>query len=301
MLHHLVGGGLIKISGEDRLHYLHNQSTNNIKSLSPGQGGETVLVNSTARMIDLARAYVTADAILLVVSPNRREFLMSWFDRFIFPFDKVELEDLSDSYDIYHLIGSECFRTLQGWGITPIQTPSIYDHQEAILDGIPIRISKGSSLSMAGYQLIVPKGKSIGKDIEKINEHQWEQLRILDGRPKPDNEITEDYNPLEAGLWHAISLDKGCYIGQETITRLNTYKGVSKRLWGINLENPTTAGSIITVEDERVGKLTSYTDTPNGPFGLGYVRTKAGGEGLKVQIGDTVGELVPVPYIRHLQ
>lgn len=55
-----------------------------------------------------------------------------------------------------------------------------------------------------------------------LGDRVWEQLRIQQGRPAPDQELTEDYNPLEAGLWQTISFEKGCYIGQETIARLNT-------------------------------------------------------------------------------
>lgn len=70
--------GLLKISGDDRLRYLHNQSTNDFQKLKPGQGCDTVFVTSTARTIDLATAYVTEDAVLLLVSPNRRRQLIEW-------------------------------------------------------------------------------------------------------------------------------------------------------------------------------------------------------------------------------
>ena len=48
----------------------------------------------------------------------------------------------------------------------------------------------------------------------------WEAARVACGRPAPGAELTEDYNPLEAGLYHAVSVGKGCYIGQETIAKV---------------------------------------------------------------------------------
>lgn len=99
--------GLLKITGEDRLRYLHNQSTNDFEKLKPGQGCDTVFVTSTARTLDLATAYVTEDAVLLLVSPSRREQLLSWLDRFIFPFDRVELTDISAKYVVFSLLGSQ--------------------------------------------------------------------------------------------------------------------------------------------------------------------------------------------------
>ena len=62
--------GRIQISDSDRLRFLHNQSTNNFNILKPGQGCDTVFVTSTARTIDLATAYATEDAVLLLVSAN---------------------------------------------------------------------------------------------------------------------------------------------------------------------------------------------------------------------------------------
>ncbi|MFO5437710.1 MAG: folate-binding protein, partial [Dolichospermum sp.] len=58
-------------------------------------------------------------------------------------------------------------------------------------------------------------------------------------------------------------------------------------------------GTIITIGEEKVGKLTSYTTTPDGHFGLGYIKSKAGGVGLKVQIGETEGEIVAIPFVSH--
>ena len=132
-----------------------------------------------------------------------------------------------------------------------------------------------------------------------MGDRIWEQLRIQQGRPTPDRELTDDYNPLEAGLWKTISFEKGCYIGQETIARLNTYKGVKQQLWGVRLQATVEPGTVVRVGEEKVGKLTSFTETDQGPFGLAYIRTRAGGVDLKVQVGDVEGEIVDVPFLTH--
>lgn len=159
-------------------------------------------------------------------------------------------------------------------------------------------------MASPGYTLILPiadKEKVWNQLVENgavtLSDRAWNMLRILQGRPAPDQELTEDYNPLEVGLWQTISFDKGCYIGQETIARLNTYKGVKQHLWGIRLTAPAELGSPITIGNEKVGKLTSYTETLDGHFGLGYIRTKAGGAGLKVSVGNVEGEIVEVPFV----
>ncbi len=298
--------GLLKITGEDRLRYIHNQSTNNFESLKSGQGCDTVFVTSTARTLDLATAYVTDDAVLAIVSPNRRQQLFQWLDKFIFPFDKVELKDISAEYTIFSLIGSQSDTLLSQLAVETLIGRETGAHDLVSIDDVPVRIAVGSGLATPGYTLIVPAadGATMWSKLTAMGaiptgDRFWSVVSIQQGRPTPDRELTEDYNPLEAGLWHTISFDKGCYIGQETIARLNTYKGVKQKLWGVKLSQKVAPDTPITIEDKKVGILTSYTDTPNGSFGLAYVRTKAGGEGLQVKVGDATGELVSVPFIKH--
>ncbi|RCJ40196.1 glycine cleavage system protein T [Nostoc minutum NIES-26] len=294
--------GRIRVSDDERLRFLHNQSTNDFQSLKPGQGCDTVMVTSTARTIDLVSAYVLDDAVLLLVSPSRREFLMQWLDRYIFFADKVQLTDVTDETATFSLVGPGSDAVVEKLGAGTIIGQPYSNHLS--VDGIVVAV--GSGLATAGYTLILPaanKAKVWNQILElgavELSDRAWDALRILQGRPAPDLELTDDYNPLEAGLWQTISFNKGCYIGQETIARLNTYKGVKQYLWGIRLNAPAETGSAIAIGDEKVGKLTSYTETADGHFGLGYIRSKAGGVGLKVKVGETEGEIVAVPFVSH--
>lgn len=298
--------GRIKVSDEDRLRFLHNQSTNDIQRLKPGQGCDTVMVTSTARTIDLVSVYLTEDAVLLLVSPNRREYLMQWLDRYIFFADKIQLTDVTNETATFSLIGPESDSILQKLGAEAMLGQPYGNHQLFSVADSEIRIAVGSGLASPGYTLILSatdKQKVWNLIVElgavPMSDRAIDTLRILQGRPAPDSELTDDYNPLEAGLWKTISFNKGCYIGQETIARLNTYKGVKINLWGIRLSAPAEAGTAITIGDEKVGKLTSYTETIDGYFGLGYIRTKAGGVGLKVMVGEAEGEIVAVPFVSH--
>jgi folate-binding protein YgfZ len=300
--------GRILVSDDDRLRFLHNQSTNDFQQLKPGQGCDTVFVTSTARTIDLATAYVTEDAVLLIVSPNRRQYLMEWLDRYIFFADKVQLQDVTSESAAFSLIGPKSDALLETLGLSAMIGQPYATHQLVQLADVEVRVAVGSGLATPGYTIIVPASKAaavwrniLQAGVVPLGDRAWEQLRIQQGRPAPDRELTDDYNPLEAGLWQTISFEKGCYIGQETIARLNTYKGVKQYLWGIRLSAPAQPGSVITVEDEKVGKLTSYTETEGGHFGLGYIRAKAGGAGLKVKVEETTGVVVDVPFLRRGQ
>ncbi|HIK44145.1 MAG TPA: folate-binding protein, partial [Leptolyngbyaceae cyanobacterium M65_K2018_010] len=77
--------GVLQMTGADRLRFIHNQTTHSFTQRQPGEGCDTVFVTSTARTLDLATVYVTAEALLLVVSPGQDQPLLDWMDRFIFP------------------------------------------------------------------------------------------------------------------------------------------------------------------------------------------------------------------------
>lgn len=296
--------GLLQLSGADRLRYLHNQSTNDFYQLKAGQGCETVFTTPTARTIDFATALVTEDNVLLLISPQRRERLLSWLDRYIFPADQVDLQDLSAETAILTVLGANSQARLTALGIPTPDEP--YGHSLAEIAGVTVRVVADSGLASPGYTLISAQDtaghiweKLICQNIIPAGERVWQWLRIQQGRPEPDAELTEDYNPLEARLWQTISFEKGCYIGQETIARLNTYKGVKQELWGLKLSGEVPIESSITCDDEKVGKVTSVTETPNGWLGLGYIRTKVGGVGLQVQIGEVRGEVVSLAFLPH--
>ncbi|ACK64170.1 folate-binding protein YgfZ [Rippkaea orientalis PCC 8801] len=300
--------GLLQLTGEDRLRFLHNQTTNNINALKPGQGCYTVFVNSTGRTLDLATAYVTDEAILLLVSPNRRQFLLEWMDRYIFPMDKVQISDISQQNAIFTLMGSETNKLLTqgGMNISNLVELPPENHTLVTIKNEFITVANGSGLAIPGYTLIVPinQAKIVWEELIKlgitpIGDRVWEQLRIKQGRPFPDKELTEDYIALEAGLWQAISFDKGCYIGQETIARLNTYKGVKQRLWGVKLTQLVDPGTPVILDGNKIGILTSCIEIEQEFWGLAYVKTKAGGAGLTVIIGEATGELIAVPFVTH--
>ena len=300
--------GLLRLRGEDRARFLHNQSTNDIQSLKAGQGCDTVFVNSTGRNIDLVTAYMQDQEILLMVSPQQNQTLFNWMDRYIFPFDKVELKDLTGDYAIFTLIGEKSKECLAQWIDRDFLNLPEYSHQTITIEDTEVIVTVGCNLKITGYNLIVPQEKAASvwsklgeKQPLLIGSQGFETLRIHQGRPKPEAELTTEYNPLESGLWQAISFDKGCYIGQETIARLNTYKGVKQRLWGIKLNQPIDpeTETVITVGEEKIGKITSYSQTENEYFALGYIRTKAGGEGLSVNVSNAQGEVVSLPFVIH--
>ncbi len=300
---------LLEISGPDRLDYLHNQTTNNIKGLSPGQGCNTCIVTPTARLVDLVTAYVTADSVLLLASPSPEEIALKSLSRLI-AFSNASLANVSDRYTVLTLVGTESVQLLSALNISQPESVQHAHHsssyeiaEDSHSHRGQLRVARGTDLAAEGYTLIVPEEESavlwqalVNAGAIPCGTDTWETLRIVEGRPALAQELTQDYNPLEAGLWHSASFTKGCYVGQETIARLETYNGVKQQLWGIELKDYVDIGSTILVGAQRAGTLTSITLYEDGYRGLGYIRTKVGGEGLDVNIGNVIGKVIPIPY-----
>ncbi|MEM1250792.1 MAG: folate-binding protein [Cyanobacteria bacterium P01_H01_bin.21] len=297
--------GRIQLTGADRLRFLHNQSTNAFEQLPPGQGCETVFVSSTARTLDLASAYADEDSVLLMVSPGMAAELLAWMDRYIFFADKVTLSDQTETTFAVTLLGPETDQLL-----TKLELPQpgtdAYSHVRTHwpIGNIDIQVVRETGLGLPGYTLIGPKEQAatlknwlVEHQVISLSPEEWEVLRIRQGRPMPGQELTDKDNPLEAGLWHTISFEKGCYIGQETIARLNTYQGVKKQLWGFKLGKPVTPDVSLTLDGKQVGNLTSVVADDSTVWGLGYLRTKAGGAGLTLEVEDTTAEVIELPFL----
>ncbi|MGD1908024.1 MAG: YgfZ/GcvT domain-containing protein [Leptolyngbyaceae cyanobacterium] len=295
--------GRIRVSGGDRLRFLHNQTTNQLQQCQPSQGCDTVFVTSTARTLDLVTAYIEPESVLLLVSPDQAKPLIDWMDRYIFFADQVTLTDETKATAALTLLGPESRLLLQKLGLGAIVDAPYGSHEQVMIQDIAVQVTVGSGLATAGDTLITAAAAAAAlwpilteAGAVPLGEHLWEQLRILQGRPMPGTELTDAINPLEAALWQAVSFDKGCYIGQETIARLNTYQGVKQQLWGFVLAAWADPGTAITLAGSKVGTLTSVVKTAAGVRGLGYLRTKAGGAGLTVTVADTTATVIELPF-----
>ncbi len=291
--------GCIEVSDEHRLDFLHNQSTNGFKLLKPGAVCDTTFLTSTARTLDLATALVFDDKVQLLVSPEMSGKLIAFLDRFIFFSDRVKLTDCSATIATFCLLGPNSATVLEGLGLAVPESGFV----TAIIANATVQIIAESGLGMPGFRLMMATEDratvwdTLSKSAVIMTDRTYDRLRIEQGRPMPGFELTEDYNPLDAGLWDTISFNKGCYIGQETIARLDSRDAVKMNLWGIKLDRSVALGSTVFSGADKAGTITSVYECEDGSaIGLVYVRTKAGGAGLEITIDSQKTMLVDLPY-----
>ena len=101
------------------------------------------------------------------------------------------------------------------------------------------------------------------------------------------HELTQDYIPLEADLWDDVSFNKGCYIGQEIIARMESRNKLAKKLVSLYPAATVETGTSLTAAGKNAGTLTSIALGPNGPVALGYVKTAVLENGSELFVGET--------------
>jgi folate-binding protein YgfZ len=132
------------------------------------------------------------------------------------------------------------------------------------------------------------------------NEAELEIRRVEAGLPRYGVDVSEDHFPFEANLDRAISMTKGCYIGQEVVARASARGHANKLLRGLRLagEGPVAPGTAIAAAArEDAGKVTSSVVSPRfGPIALGYVHKSAWDPGTEVRAGDRPAVVVELPF-----
>ena len=95
------------------------------------------------------------------------------------------------------------------------------------------------------------------------SEADAEIRRVESGRPRYGVDLDDSVIPQEAGLnERAVSFEKGCYVGQETVARLHFRGKPNRHLRGLRLSEPAERGATLRLGEREVGKLGSVVESP---------------------------------------
>ena len=223
--------------------------------------------------------------------------------RFTFA-EQTGLEDATEKTFQLALIGPAAEEALQSLGI---EAPEPFQTREASAAGVELLVLGQDGSSGDGFSLV---GESDSKkdvwdkfaaEVQPAGAEALEAWRILRGLPGAGHELTEQHNPLEAGLWDAVDFDKGCYVGQEVVARLRTYDKVSRAIVGLELpgtgELPEPGAKLFDGE-RPVGELTSAAALPGTErrIGLAYIKKRDLREAMELRLGDGRARVVELPF-----
>jgi folate-binding protein YgfZ len=252
----------LRVTGADRVEFLHGQCTNDIKCLTVGDNCYAAFLNAKGKLRGEGHILCLSDAFLLETSPGMARSL----EKFIITED-VRIEDMSAA--------------LGEWVVIGLDTMSL--PADAVTFPHPLGLGVVSA----------------GRMKESIDADGWELLRIEAGVPLWGVDMDENTIPNEAGLERrAIRYDKGCYIGQETIARIKTYGHVNRRLVQIGLAGQSVPrrGDRIVADGREAGQVTSavFSSRLGKPLALGYVRGELATIGARLQCNNETAEVLRI-------
>jgi folate-binding protein YgfZ len=286
--------GRLELRGADRRSYLHGLLTNDIAGLAAGRGCYAALLTPQGRMISDMRVSELRDRLIIDLPASASDGVRQRLADFIFSED-VEVQDMAAAaapdahWGLYGpAAGRLAASVLDAGANAPdvLQSLPLYGNVEGSFRDRPVILVRSDDFGIDGFEMLVDASVSsplekalLDAGAQRIAGDTADVTRVEAGRPAFGRDMDATTIPLEAGIEdRAISLTKGCYVGQEIIIRvLHRGQGrVAKRLVGIMGgpgEGPLLPGMRLESGGRDVGSLTSAVESPalRRPIALGYV------------------------------
>ena len=299
--------GRLKLTGRDGVDLLNRLSTNDLETLTaPSQGAYTVLTSNKGRILDLLFVLRLEDHLLVLTGAENRQKVADWVDFYTFTED-VAVRDVTEETAMLAVMGPHSARLLDELtGQTTVSTLPRYASVNVSIGGIEVLAIRTDFAGLPGYDITVPAHQagqlwtqlvnvSAEPGLKPVGMEALEAVRIEQGVPVYGKDLSEDVNPLEARLLEFISFNKGCYVGQEVVARLDTYKKVQKYMVGLSWDpdNTPALGAGLFFEGKRVGGITSTVKSPwlDKAIGLGYIRKAQALPGVQLTMESAKGEI----------
>jgi folate-binding protein YgfZ len=205
----------LRVSGNDRLRFLNGQLTNDVQKATASAAISAALLNAKGRMEGHVFVSSGADWFYVDAAPELRENLAPRLERYIIA-DDVKIEDVTSEFSIFHVLGeaavgpSSSARALLAlrFGVSGTDVWIASSERERVFE----ELSAASSF---------------------CDDACAEVFRIEQGIPRWGRELVSEIIPVEADLERgSIDYEKGCYIGQEVISRIKMSGQRNKKLSG---------------------------------------------------------------------
>ena len=282
--------GRLKLCGDDKVDLLDRLSTNDISKLSElGQGMSTVLTTNKGRIIDLLKVYYFADHLMLISDMESINKVSEWIEFYTIMEDvtQVVISDETFQIRIFSDQPQAIFSEIENYETDDFFIGNLNGVEVAVISN---KMNQKNCIDIIGQlsdkKIIVEYLKTHGT---QLDSDQFENIRISLGYPKFGTELTEEFNPLEALLIDHISFNKGCYIGQEVVARLNTYDKVQRQMVKLSGETELQLGDL-KFQGNVVGKITSVFNHE----GIGFIKKNVLANTNQLELNESTVEINPI-------
>ena len=296
----------VMVTGKDRIRWLHNMVSNDVKGLRPNSGAYNFVLNAQGRILGDIYVFNRGESFAIDTDRAQVEPLLIAMKRFII-MDKAEMNVAADIGAI-GICGPQAAATLARAGIfeqaQDLAPLELRDLSAAGLDGTLVR---GPS-NKPGWFEIWAVARALGEAREKlitngaqpVGARALEQWRLLRGIPNYGQDIRERDLPQETGQTQALCFTKGCYIGQEIVERIRSRGQVHRMFVGFEFAGDPPAPGRFDAEGRTVVEITSVARVPSESgekaIGLGYVRREIVADG-RIDVNGLKAQIVELPFV----
>jgi tRNA-modifying protein YgfZ len=273
----LSARGRITVRGRDRARLLHAITSNEVKKMPTGAGCYAFLLNPQGRIQADLNLFCFEDHFLIDTEPELREKVHLHIKRYIIA-DQVELEDVTPTTACIGLEGPGAAAILATLG-APVPAA---DYAHVAWDDATI--AAVTMTGQPGVRIFAPpeKAAALVHQLEATGAmaatpEEARLVRIENGKPRYGEEIRDSSLPQETQQMHAVSFNKGCYLGQEIVERIRAQGRVNKKLTRVILEGSElpAAGTKTTVDGAEAEIMSAIMSPESGGVvALAYVRQK---------------------------
>lgn len=295
----------LEVTGVDRASFLHNLCTNHVKGLTAGQGCEAFFCNAQAKVQAFVDMFCLLDSLVMETVPGQANPLLAHLDRYLFR-EQVRLQDRSEEWDEWLLAGPRSTELLRK--VVSLELPrGDHEHCGVMFDGESISLRRLATHHEQTWQLVgtaavleglVERLRGVGA--VSAEESLWEVARVERGTPEFGHDISSENLPPELQRnERAISYQKGCYLGQEPIARIDALGHVNWFLTGLICPGPQLATNfLLASEGKALARITSVVYSPQLAkwIALAFVRRGAGAVDGKLIADQGTFEIVGLPF-----
>ncbi len=299
------------VRGKDRHDFVQRMCTNDVKRVTDGVGIAAAFTNAKGRLLDLVRIGERGEELLLLGSDGQAAPFKLWLEKHVV-MEELAIEDAADRDASLMAFGPQAEAAVTSvLGSVPAHVEGAFRVLHRPFEGAEVMVLGAGAPPLQTIELIAPAAiagklfaRLVAAGLAPMGEEAWSQVRIEAGIPLHGREIQENANPLEAALLGAVSFQKGCYIGQEVVARLNSYAKVQRHLVGVRFPESVDPASVNEIFWDllRIGNATSATRSPRlgATVALAFVKSeysKPGTPVYTVRAGEHLpGTLCEVPF-----
>lgn len=311
-LFRLSDRALVAVEGADRVRWLNGMVSNDVAVLQPGperSGCYALLLTRQGRIVADLHVLEMGESFWLELAAPALAPVLERLEKFIIA-DDVRLADRSDAFARLGLEGPRSAEILAR-ALDGASLPETDAWVSARAAGADVVVAAFGWSGERGFQLIVPAAGAAAlqgaleeagssSDLVVAGPEVLEVLRIEAGIPRVGSELDEDVLPAEVHLnERAISVDKGCYTGQEIVARIESRGQVQHLLVGLRFEADALpeVGAVVEADGRRTGELTSACHSAvHGAIGLAFVRRAHAVRDCQVSVDGSAARVVELPF-----